>query len=86
NDGTSNNNNNNIPASHVSMYDDPTLALLSPLPMPSQDALLDNQPTHLRTHQNAAGMEGDMDKLQESIDQLVRSMGLDMPGGMAGMG
>lgn len=86
NDGTSNNNNNNIPASHVSMYDDPTLALLSPLPMPSQDALLDNQANLMRTYQNAAGMEGDMDKLQESIDQLVRSMGLDMPGGMAGMG
>lgn len=65
----------------MSQYDDPTLALLSPLPMPSQEALLDNQANLMRTYQDAAAMEGDMDKLQESIDQLVRSMGLDVPAG-----
>lgn len=54
---------------------DPTLALFSPLPQ----QLVNNNHDLLGAYQKAAGVGGDVEKLQESIDSLVRSMGLDIP-------
>ena len=59
---------------------DPTLALFSPLP--NQAALLANNDELLRSYQEAVGVGADAQKLQESIDSLVRSMGLQ-PSGVA---
>lgn len=56
---------------------DPTLALFSPLP--NNAALLGNNDALLKSYQDAENMNADVDKLQESIDSLVRSMGLDLP-------
>lgn len=56
---------------------DPTLALFSPLP--NQDGLVNNQHELLGAYQKAVGVNNDVNKLQESIDSLVRSMGLDLP-------
>lgn len=56
---------------------DPTLALFSPLP----GELVNNSHNLLGAYQKAAGVGGDVEKLQESIDSLVRSMGLDLPDG-----
>ena len=68
--------------------DDPTLSLFSPFP--NQAALMNNSDALLRSYQDAAGVGGDVDKLQENIDSLVRSMGLDVPAttqdGMNGLG
>jgi heat shock transcription factor len=58
---------------------DPTLALFSPLP--NQDTLLAQNDALLKSYQDAASMGADVEKLQESIDSLVRSMGLDVPNG-----
>ena len=55
---------------------DPTMALFSPLP--NQAALMENSDTLTKSYQDAAAMGGDVDKLQESIDSLVRSMGLQL--------
>jgi heat shock transcription factor len=54
---------------------DPTLALFTPLP--NHDGLMNHSDNLLKSYQGAAGMNQDVDKLQESIDSLVRSMGLD---------
>lgn len=54
---------------------DPTMALFSPLP----SSLVNNTNDLVGAYQKAAGVGGDVDKLQESIDSLVRSMGLDLP-------
>jgi heat shock transcription factor len=73
--------NNQFPSSTDSMGQslvdalDPTLALFSPLP--NQDGLMDHSDNLLKSYQGAAGMNQDVDKLQESIDSLVRSMGLE---------
>lgn len=56
---------------------DPTLALFSPLP----GELVNNNNQLMGAYQKAAGVGGDVEKLQESIDSLVRSMGLDLPDG-----
>jgi len=56
---------------------DPTLALFSPLPNTNQDGLMNHSDNLLKSYQGAAGMNQDVDKLQESIDSLVRSMGLE---------
>lgn len=56
---------------------DPTLALFSPLP--NHDGLVHNQNELLGAYQKAVGVNNDVNKLQESIDSLVRSMGLDLP-------
>lgn len=56
---------------------DPTLALFSPLP--NHDGLVQNQHELLGAYQKAVGVNNDVNKLQESIDSLVRSMGLDLP-------
>ncbi|WWC69799.1 uncharacterized protein I206_103742 [Kwoniella pini CBS 10737] len=56
---------------------DPTLALFSPLP--NQDSLVQNSNDLMKSYQDAVGMNGNVDQLQESIDSLVRSMGLDLP-------
>ncbi|ORX39592.1 hypothetical protein BD324DRAFT_648233 [Kockovaella imperatae] len=56
---------------------DPTLALFSPLP--NQTALMENNDALIKSYQQAAAMGGDVEKLQESIDSLIRSMGLDLP-------
>jgi heat shock transcription factor len=54
---------------------DPTLALFNPLP----PELVNNTNHLLGAYQKAAGVGGDVEKLQDSIDSLVRSMGLDLP-------
>lgn len=54
---------------------DPTLALFSPLP--NHSALVNHSDQLQRSYQGAADMSQDVDKLQESIDSLVRSMGLE---------
>lgn len=54
---------------------DPTLALFSPLP----SELVNNNNSLLGAYSKAAGVGEDVEKLQESIDSLVRSMGLDVP-------
>ncbi|WWD15657.1 hypothetical protein CI109_100079 [Kwoniella shandongensis] len=56
---------------------DPTLALLTPLP--NQDALMNHSGDLLKSYQDAASIDGGLDQLQESIDSMVRSMGLDLP-------
>lgn len=56
---------------------DPTLALFSPLR--HQNALLQNDEALMKSYQEAVGINGDVEKLQDSIDSLVRSMGLDLP-------
>ncbi|WWC61498.1 uncharacterized protein I303_104082 [Kwoniella dejecticola CBS 10117] len=56
---------------------DPTLALFSPLP--HQDSLMQNSNDLMKSYQDAVGINGNVDQLQESIDSLVRSMGLDLP-------
>ncbi len=56
---------------------DPTLALFSPLP--NQGGLVQNSDDLLKSYQDANGMSTDVDKLQQDIDSLVRSMGLDFP-------
>ncbi|OCF44764.1 hypothetical protein I317_01454 [Kwoniella heveanensis CBS 569] len=58
---------------------DPTMALFSPLP--HQDALMQNTDDLLKSYQDALAVNGGVDQLQESIDSLVRSMGLDLPAG-----
>ncbi|BEI85075.1 hypothetical protein CcaverHIS002_0504760 [Cutaneotrichosporon cavernicola] len=58
---------------------DPTLALFSPLP----PELVNNTNNLLGAYQKATGVGGDVEKLQDSIDSLVRSMGLDLPSGSA---
>ncbi|WWD10495.1 hypothetical protein V865_008631 [Kwoniella europaea PYCC6329] len=58
---------------------DPTLALFSPLP--NQDSLMQNTNDLMKSYQDAVGVNGGVDQLQESIDSLVRSMGLDLPNG-----
>lgn len=65
---------NGYNASHV----DPALALYEPLL--NQNQLIENQNNLMRSYRAAEGINGDVDKLQESIDSLVRSMGLDLPG------
>lgn len=59
---------------------DPTPALFSPLPQMNQ-GLVNNANDLLGAYHKAAGVGDDVDKLQESIDSLVRSMGLDLPQG-----
>jgi heat shock transcription factor len=54
---------------------DPTLALFTPLP--NHDGLMNHSENLVKSYQGAAGMNQDVDKLQESIDSLVRSMGLE---------
>ncbi|WVR04934.1 hypothetical protein IAU60_001946 [Kwoniella sp. DSM 27419] len=56
---------------------DPTLALFSPLP--NQESLMQNNDALLKSYQDAVAVNGGVDHLQESIDSLVRSMGLDLP-------
>jgi len=65
------------PTQNVEESFDPTLALFSPLPNPNQDGLMNHSDNLLKSYQGAAGMNQDVDKLQESIDSLVRSMGLE---------
>ena len=65
------------PTQNVEESLDPTLALFSPLPNPNQDGLMNHSDNLLKSYQGAAGMNQDVDKLQESIDSLVRSMGLE---------
>ncbi|RXK36033.1 hypothetical protein M231_06681 [Tremella mesenterica] len=57
---------------------DPTLALFSPFP---NQSLMNNQNQLLKTYQDAVAVNGGVDELQESIDALVRNMGLDLPKG-----
>lgn len=64
-----------LPTQNLNDSVDPTLALFSPLP--NQDGLMNHSDNLLKSYQGAAGMNQDVDKLQESIDSLVRSMGLD---------
>ena len=73
---------NQIPSQPQQTSTDPTLALFSPLP--NQAALVDNNDALLKSYQQAAAMGGDVEKLQESIDSLIRSMGLDLPHGEGG--
>lgn len=61
---------------------DPTLALFSPLP--NYNGLMQSNDALLKSYQDAAGIGTDVDKLQESIDHLVRSMGLDLANGQGG--
>jgi len=63
------------PTQNIADSIDPTLALFSPLP--NQDGLMNHSDNLLKSYQGAAGMNQDVDKLQESIDSLVRSMGLE---------
>lgn len=58
---------------------DPTLALFSPLP--NHDGIVQNQNDLMGAYHKAVGVNQDVGKLQESIDSLVRSMGLDLPEG-----
>ncbi|WVF72537.1 hypothetical protein IAT40_007354 [Kwoniella sp. CBS 6097] len=58
---------------------DPTMALFSPLP--HQDALMQSTDDLMKSYQDALAVNGGVDQLQESIDSLVRSMGLDIPPG-----
>ncbi|KAL0240186.1 hypothetical protein I308_106734 [Cryptococcus tetragattii IND107] len=65
---------------------DPTLALFSPLP--SHSALTSQSNDLLKSYNDALAVGEGVDNLQESIDSLVRSMGLDLPhgGSSAGIG
>lgn len=58
---------------------DPTLALFSPLPNTPSQAQVNHQADLMGTFQKAVGVNDDVNNLQESIDSLVRSMGLDLP-------
>ncbi|WRT66799.1 uncharacterized protein IL334_003762 [Kwoniella shivajii] len=58
---------------------DPTLALFSPIP--NQDQLTQNTNDLMKSYQDAISVNGGVDHLQESIDDLVRSMGLQIPSG-----
>jgi hypothetical protein len=58
---------------------DPTLALFTPLP--NQDTLVEQNDALLKSYQDAAAMGTDVEKLQNDIDSLVRSMGLDVSNG-----
>ncbi|KAI9638631.1 uncharacterized protein MKK02DRAFT_22296 [Dioszegia hungarica] len=62
---------------------DPTLALFNPLPSPSLEdsQLLANQAELMRNYENAIGVGGDVERMQKGIDELVRSMGLDVGAG-----
>ncbi|KAL1407471.1 Heat shock transcription factor [Vanrija albida] len=66
---------------------DPTMALFSPLP--HQQGIINQNSDLIGAYQKAADVGQDVDKLQESIDSLVRSMGLDLPqtpgGSIAGL-
>jgi heat shock transcription factor len=59
---------------------DPTLALFTPLP--NQDTLVEQNDALLKSYQDAAAMGTDVEKLQNDIDSLVRSMGLDVSNGV----
>ncbi|WVO17040.1 hypothetical protein L204_104727 [Cryptococcus depauperatus] len=67
--------------------DDPTLALFSPLPhtptnnqtLPSQPEILQQNPDFFNSYQCANNVSREADILQEGIDDLVRSMGLNLP-------
>ncbi|KAK4687276.1 hypothetical protein P7C73_g2844, partial [Tremellales sp. Uapishka_1] len=48
-------------------------------------ALAESSDQLLKSYGDANAVGGDVEKLQESIDSLVRSMGLDLPNGDAGM-
>jgi heat shock transcription factor len=62
---------------------DPTLALLSPLP--NYQALAQNNEALLKSYEDAMAVGADAEKLQEGIDSLVRSLGLQpTDGGGAG--
>lgn len=56
---------------------DPTMALFSPLP----SGLTSQHQELLGAYQKAMNVNEDVGHLQESIDSLVRSMGLDLPNG-----
>jgi heat shock transcription factor len=56
---------------------DPTMALFSPLPSGLQSQ---NQDL-ISAYQKALNVNQDVGDLQDSIDSLVRSMGLDLPNG-----
>ncbi|OXG28486.1 heat shock transcription factor, other eukaryote [Cryptococcus neoformans Tu259-1] len=58
---------------------DPTLALFSPLP--SHSSLASQSNDLLKSYNDALTVGEGVDNLQESIDSLVRSMGLDLPNG-----
>ncbi|KAL7418920.1 Heat shock transcription factor [Cryptotrichosporon argae] len=58
---------------------DPTLALFSPLPAQSLAALDSNTADLISAYEKADGVGKGVDSLQDSIDSLVRSMGLDLP-------
>ncbi|KAK8870049.1 hypothetical protein IAR55_000619 [Kwoniella newhampshirensis] len=66
-----------MPQTNVDPNMDPTLALFTPLP--NQDALMSHSGNLLKSYQDAASINGGLDQLQESIDSMVRSMGLDLP-------
>lgn len=72
----------------TSAYSDPTLALFNPLPNSpgpgmalDQGALEDNQAALLRSYENALGVNQGVEELQRGVDELVRSMGLDVGSG-----
>ncbi|TXT09136.1 hypothetical protein VHUM_02610 [Vanrija humicola] len=73
--------------SHSDLSSDPTMALFSPLP--HQQGIINQNSDLIGAYQKAADVGQDVDKLQESIDSLVRSMGLDLPqtpgGSIAGL-
>jgi len=75
---------NLFPFTDYNQPQDPQQALFEPLH--NQNQLINQQNDLLRTYQNADNINGDVDKLQESIDSLVRSMGLDLPGGTGEQG
>lgn len=72
---------------HSDLSSDPTMALFSPLP--HQQGIINQNSDLIGAYQKAADVGQDVDKLQESIDSLVRSMGLDLPqtpgGSIAGL-
>jgi len=59
---------------------DPTMALFSPLP----GGLVSHNQDLIGAYQKAMNVTEDVGHLQESIDSLVRSMGLDLPNGTTG--
>lgn len=62
---------------------DPTLALFTPLHH-NNDGLVNHTDQLIKSYQDAAGMEQDVQGLQASINDLVRSMGLQLPEGPDG--